>query len=107
MPKGLHHDGTQKVYHTKTYCLDKSEHTVSSFNLQYGSGISVLSVPVDDPFHKSLSTPNDSYSIFLVDGSVKQVSPTTMAASIQKEQDHPTLQSSQPVLLQWIGDSKK
>eukprot|EP00957_Ditylum_brightwellii_P050067 3795324-Ditylum_brightwellii.AAC.1 len=68
---------------------------------------SVISVPIGDPLKKSHPSSHLSYSICLVYGKIEQVSPSTMAAITRNNKDHPTIQSSQLVLPQWIGDSKK
>eukprot|EP00957_Ditylum_brightwellii_P122082 9310407-Ditylum_brightwellii.AAC.1 len=83
--------------------------TVVSFLHHDGVRIqgSVISVPVDDPSQKSTSLQHTSYTIHLVDGTIEQVSPSTMASITHNKKDLPTLHSSQLVLPQWIGDSQK
>eukprot|EP00957_Ditylum_brightwellii_P177293 13506164-Ditylum_brightwellii.AAC.1 len=65
---------------------------------------SAISVQNGEPLQKSCPSSHLSYSIRLVDGNIKQVSPSTMAAITCNNKDPPTIQSSQLVLPQWIGD---
>eukprot|EP00957_Ditylum_brightwellii_P181640 13836670-Ditylum_brightwellii.AAC.1 len=68
---------------------------------------SMISVPIGDPSNKSPTSSQLSYSICLVDGNIKQVSPFTMAVITRKNIDTSPIQSLQLVLPQWIGNSKK
>eukprot|EP00957_Ditylum_brightwellii_P105573 8048583-Ditylum_brightwellii.AAC.1 len=56
---------------------------------------SIISVPVNDPFQKSEFLQHTSYTIHLVDGTIKQVSPSTMVSITHSKKDPPTLHSSQ------------
>eukprot|EP00957_Ditylum_brightwellii_P210947 15365589-Ditylum_brightwellii.AAC.1 len=82
----------QKVYHTSNY---RDGVHIWGF---------VISVSADDPSQKFPPPQHNSYTIRFVEDTIKQVSPSTMASITPSNKDQPTLQSSQLVLPQWIGD---
>eukprot|EP00957_Ditylum_brightwellii_P202717 15331488-Ditylum_brightwellii.AAC.2 len=68
---------------------------------------SIILVSVVETLSKSLPTQSSSCTIQLVDGATKQVSNFNMASITRTLDPPPTLQPSQLVLPDWIGNTKK